>query len=120
SKGIATAPGTYHWLVAGCWFGLAAGIAGAVGGVFARMRRASHTFTTLVISGCVGIALLAVWIQVTALPHYVKDREPMRPNRGAKLDGESPVVIAFVARRLAASEPGCSAGTQAYASSRLF
>src|SRR5882724_2433742 len=32
---------------------------------------------------------------------------------GAALDGESPVVIAFVAHRLAASEPCCSAGTQA-------
>ncbi len=107
-EGSATDPHTYRWLVAGCWFGLAAGVGGAVGGVVGRGRHASRSLTTLIISVCIGVALLAVWTRVASLPSYIRDREPMRPNPAAALDGGPPVLFAFLAHWPAASEPQCS------------
>lgn len=48
--------------------------------VFARRGSASMNATTLVISLCVGVALLAIWTRSTALPRYVisGERHPMQ------------------------------------------
>ena len=79
-EGFATAPLTYRWMTAGCSFSLVAGVLGVIVAL-ARRRQASPVVKGLIISACMGVALLAVWTQVAALPNYIRDREPMSPTR---------------------------------------
>lgn len=85
TQGFSTTPGIYQFLTLGCSFSLAVGILGVIGGLFARSRSrsANRNATTLVISLCVGVALLAIWTRVTALPRHIRDEEPLRPNHAA-------------------------------------
>jgi hypothetical protein len=64
-----------RYLAMFCWFGFGLGVIGTLGGIIARSRLPQKVLCTLVISVSVGIALLALYLHVTALPGLVG--EPM-------------------------------------------
>ncbi len=74
-EGNVVAPENYRLLSALCWFGLTAGLVGAVWALALRISSSRNKMSTLVIWFCFAVLAASVWFRVALLPDYI--RAPM-------------------------------------------
>jgi hypothetical protein len=70
-EGNVVAPQDYRLLSALCWFGLGAGIVGALWALGLRMRSARKELLTLVICVCLAVLAASFLVRVMLLPKYI-------------------------------------------------
>jgi hypothetical protein len=85
-QGDIVSPSDYRFLLVLCWLGTALGAGGAAWALMLRTRSARREISTLVISSCLAVVVLSLWIRTGALPHHigVPMTLPLRPEGANK------------------------------------
>ena len=70
-EGDIVSPSDYHVLLVLCWLGTALSAGGAIWALIVRSRSARREMSTLVVSSCLAVVVLSLWIRASALPHHI-------------------------------------------------